>query len=188
MKHTSSCPLNVNLERQTSGLERHLAAYEVFPHKIPFRNQKWDSLLKRQQLMHEPNLALRQDADKAVPMDERKQIIKWRAQWVKLSKVKLQGIWKNYFYCSLKIAYKQTKSIVFRTIFKVKDETECFLPKVLKYGIAQDCAFFFNWWRTCCKLFCFFKEGHKMQTHTHPCIYTHSKQTKQGSIPVMAQW
>lgn len=38
-----------------------------------------ETALKRH-LTHEPNLTLRQDIDKAVPMDEHKQIIKLRPQ------------------------------------------------------------------------------------------------------------
>lgn len=40
-------------------------------------------------------------------------------------------------YCSLNTNGSRRKSIVIRNIFKVKDEIECFLPKVLKEGIAQ---------------------------------------------------
>lgn len=155
-KHNSSCLLNVNLERQTSGLGRHLAAYRFFQVKLHSGTRN-ETLLKRQHLTCEPNLALRQDVDEAVPTDEHKQIIKLRAQWVRLSMVKLQGIWKNHFYCSLNVNSSQTKSIVFRNIFKVKDETECFLPKVLKYGIAQACKFVLNERKNMLQIILFFQ-------------------------------
>lgn len=133
----------MNFKRQTSGSERHLAEYKVFPRKIPFMNQKWDSA---QEAASDTWAYLStENIDKAVLMDEHKQIIKLRPQWVKLSKVKLQGVCRNlckryiyHVYCSLNTNSSQRKSIVIRNIFKVKDEIDCFLfLKVLKQGIAQ---------------------------------------------------
>lgn len=134
-KRNSSCLLNVNSERKTSGLERHLAAEKAFLSKIQLRSWKWDTLLKRQHLTHEPTFALRQDTDEAVPMDKHQQKIKLRSHRVKLSKATFLGVWKNLSerYSTIstaaasgQIAQKQTKSIVIRNIFKVKDEIECF--------------------------------------------------------------
>lgn len=63
---------------------------------------------------------------------------------MKLSKVKLQGVWRNLsekiytmsIAASTQTAHKE-KSIVIRNIFKVKDEIECFCQRYLRTGLHR---------------------------------------------------